>query len=215
MTHANIETDNAGHVDDDVPTGNTYDKYNTSNSVERRMMKGFFESLDSFVDETRPERILEVGLGEGIVSERLRERFPQASIVGIDLVDGELGAHWRSRGLAAAFADVECLPFPDDAFDLVVAIEVFEHFPDPERALVELDRVGSANLVASVPFEPIWRVGNMVRGRYLKDLGNTPGHVNHWSRRGFSRFVGRRWDVVDVASPLPWTMVRARRARRP
>ena len=136
-------------------------------------------------------------------------------IVGIDLADGELGAHWRSRGLAAAFADVEHLPFPDDAFDLVVAIEVFEHFPDPARALVELDRVGSANLVASVPFEPIWRVGNMVRGRYLKDLGNTPGHVNHWSRRGFSRFVSSCWDVVDVASPLPWTMVRARSTSRP
>ena len=108
------------------------------------MMKGFFDTLDAFVDATQPTRILEVGLGEGIVSERLRERFPDASIVGIDLADGELGAHWHSRGLAAAFADVEHLPFPDDAFDLVVAIEVFEHFPDPERALIELDRVASA-----------------------------------------------------------------------
>ena len=79
-----------------MPTGNTYDKYNTSNPIERRMMKGFFESLDAFVDATSPTRILEVGLGEGIVSERLRERFPDASIVGIDLADGELGAHWRS-----------------------------------------------------------------------------------------------------------------------
>jgi len=194
---------------DAVPTGNTYDKYNTSNPIERRMMKGFFDTLDAFVDATEPTRILEVGLGEGIVSERLRARFPDASIVGIDLADGELGAHWLERGLAAAFADVEQLPFPDDAFDLVVAIEVFEHFPRPELALVELDRVASRNLVASVPFEPIWRLGNMVRGRYLRDLGNTPGHVNHWSRAGFSRFIGTQWTVVDVASPLPWTMVRA------
>ena len=50
----------------------------------------------------------------------------------------------------------------------------------------------------------------MARGRYLREFGNTPGHVNHWSRRGFSRFVGGHWNVVDVASPLPWTMVRAR-----
>ena len=146
-----------------MPTGNTYDKYNTSNPIERRMMKGFFETLDAFVDATQPTRILEVGLGEGIVSERLRERFPDASIVGIDLADGELGAHWHSRGLAAAFADVEHLPFPDDAFDLVVAIEVFEHFPDPERG-PRSSWTGSprAHLVASVPFEPIWRLGNMV-----------------------------------------------------
>ena len=213
MTHAerneSDEVVGSAVVADDVPTGNTYDKYNTSNPIERRMMKGFFEHLDAFVDVTEPKRILEVGLGEGIVSERLRARFPDASIVGIDLADGELGAHWRSRGLAAAFADVEHLPFADDVFDLVVAIEVFEHFPDPGRALLELARVGSSHLVASVPFEPVWRIGNMVRGRYLSALGNTPGHVNHWTRGGFSRFVGGQWDVEDVASPLPWTMVRA------
>jgi len=118
------------------------------------------------------------------------------------------GADWPH--MSAAFADVEQLPFPDSSFDLVVAIEVFEHFADPDRALAELVRVGTDELIASVPLEPIWRVGNMVRGRYLGDLGNTPGHVNHWSRRGFSRFVAQRWDVTEVACPLPWTMVRAR-----
>ncbi len=194
----------------DVPTGNTYDKYHTSNPVERRMMEGFFSTLDRFVGMTRPTRILEVGLGEGIVSERLRGRFPGVAVVGVDLVDWELAGHWKASGLNAAFADVERLPFPDSSFDLVVAIEVFEHFSDPDRALAELDRVGAGQLVASVPFEPIWRIGNMARGRYLGDLGNTPGHVNHWGRRGFTKFVKQRWDVVDVASPLPWTMVRAR-----
>lgn len=193
-----------------VPTGNTYDKYNTSNPIERWMMHRFLETFDSFVDAIQPRRILEVGVGEGVMSDRLRARFPEATIVGVDLVDDGLAGHWRSRGLAAAFADVEQLPFPDETFELVVAIEVFEHFPNPFGALTELDRVGSEHLVASVPFEPIWRAGNMVRGRYLRDYGNTPGHVNHWSRTGFSRFVGQRWNVVDVASPLPWTMVRAR-----
>lgn len=196
-------------VDDDVPTGNTFDKYNTTNSVERRMMQGFFRALDSFVDATHPVRVLEVGLGEGIVTARLQERFPQATIVGVDLADADLASQWRDRGLAAAFADVEHLPFPDKSFDLVLAIEVFEHFDDPGRALAELSRVCTANLVASVPFEPIWRAGNVLRGRYLRQLGNTPGHVNHWSRKRFAEFVGTQWDVVAVASPLPWTMVRA------
>ena len=39
----------------------------------------------------------------------------------------------------------------------------------------------------------------------------TPGHVNHWNRWGFSTFIGTRFIVTDVASPLPWTMVRATR----
>ena len=62
-----------------------------------------------------------------------------------------------------------------------------------------------------VPFEPLWRIGNMARRRYLRQLGNTPGHVNHWTRWGFRRFVARRFAVDAVSSPLPWTMVRARR----
>ena len=194
-----------------VPTGNTFDKYGSTNPIERRMMQRFFATIDSFVGNIEPTRILEVGVGEGVVSERLQARFPDASIVGIDLADDGLAASWQARGLAGAFADVEHLPFADRSFDLVVAIEVFEHFPDPDRALAELHRVATTDLVASVPFEPIWRVGNVVRGRYVRDLGNTPGHVNHWGRTGFSRFVGSRWNVVEIASPLPWTMVRARK----
>lgn len=194
----------------DVPTGNTYDKYGSSNPIEQRLMNGFFGALDRLVGELRPRRILEVGVGEGEVSERLAERFPTAAIVGLDLPDPELAAQWRAGGLSCMFGDATALPAPDDAFDLVVAIEVFEHFDDPQGALRELSRVCSSDLLASVPFEPIWRIGNMARGRYLRDLGNTPGHVNHWTRRGFTGFVETEFDVGRVASPLPWTMVGAR-----
>ncbi len=195
-----------------VPTGNTYDKYASTNPIEQRMMSGFFAAFDRFVDTVEePQRILEVGIGEGVITTRLRDRFADSSIVGLDLPDPELAAHWRSRDLACVFGDVTRLPYPDSSFDLVLAIEVFEHFDDTDAALAEIARVCSGTLVASVPFEPIWRAGNMARGRYLRDLGNTPGHVNHWSRRSFSRFVATRFDVVDVASPLPWTMIRAQR----
>jgi hypothetical protein len=68
-------------------------------------------------------------------------------------------------------------------------------------------------VVLSVPSEPVWRIGNMARGRYLRQWGNTPGHVNHWGKRGFVRAVSRHFEVEDVASPLPWTMLRARPCR--
>jgi SAM-dependent methyltransferase len=194
-----------------VPTGNTYDKYATTNPLERRMMQGFMAALDSMLEGLAPRRVLEIGVGEGHVTERVREHFPDAAIVGVDLPDEELAGDWREAGLACLFGDATRLPFPDGAVDLVLAIEVLEHIPGPDAALAELARVCSGTLVTSVPFEPIWRAGNMARGRYVRDLGNTPGHVNHWSRRRFSRFVGRRFDVEQVKSPLPWTMVRAHR----
>jgi SAM-dependent methyltransferase len=196
-------------TDDTVPTGNTYDKYGSTNPIEQRMMRGFFAALDRFLDATRPARILEIGVGEGIVTGRVIERFAGVPVIGLDLPDDELAAQWQSRDLSCAFGDASFLPFPDDAFDLVMAIEVFEHLPDPPAALAELARVCSGSLIASVPFEPIWRVGNMARGRYLRDLGNTPGHINHWTNRGFAKLVSRHFEIVDRATPLPWTMVLA------
>ena len=163
--------------------------------------------LDGAAARRTPRRILEIGVGEGIVTQRVVERFPSADVLGLDLPDEDLAEHWVSGGLTCLFGDATTLPFPDGSFDLVLAIEVFEHVADVDGALAELRRVCSGSLVASVPFEPIWRLGNMVRGRYLRDFGNTPGHINHWTNRGFAKHIGQRFDVERRVNPMPWTMV--------
>jgi ubiquinone/menaquinone biosynthesis C-methylase UbiE len=196
-------------VDEQVPIGNTYDKYATKNPIERRLMDGFFAALDAALPTTAPTSILEVGVGEAEVATRVRERYPAARFVGIDLPDPELADHWADRGLNGTFADISHLPFPDATFDLVLAIEVLEHVPDPPAAIRELARLATGDLVLSVPREPIWRVANMARGKYLGALGNTPGHVNHWSKGAFAGLVGARFAVRHVATPFPWTMVAA------
>ena len=192
-----------------TPTGNTYDKYASTNPIEQRMMRGFMAALDGMLDGLAPARILEVGVGEGHVMRRVRERFPGVPLAGLDLPDDSLARTGAPSGLPCMFGDATALPFPDQAFDLVLAIEVLEHVPGPESALAELARVCSGTLVASVPFEPIWRAGNLARRRYVGDWGNTPGHVNHWTRWGFRRFVAGRFDVDEVRTPLPWTILRA------
>ena len=192
------------------PIGNHYDKYASKNPIERKMMEGFLGTLDSMLDPLSPTKVLEVGCGEGEILQRVGARYPNASVQGIDLPDDELIEEWASRGVRAEFGDATALTFADGEFDLVMAIEGLEHIPNPENALKELARVCKGTAIFSVPFEPIWRVGNMARGRYLKDLGNTPGHVNHFTRWSFAKLVGRYFDVEKVASPLPWTMVRAR-----
>jgi ubiquinone/menaquinone biosynthesis C-methylase UbiE len=193
-----------------VPTGNTYDKYSTRNPLERRLMSGFFAALRGTLPGEHPASVLEVGVGEGEVSHRLRSLYPDAHIVGVDLHDEALAAEWWARDLVGVYADICDLPFPSKSFDLVVAIEVLEHVLDPDCALAELARVSRRDVVLSVPREPIWRIANMARGKYLADLGNTPGHVQHWSRRDFATLVESTLDVACVATPFPWTMVGAR-----
>lgn len=193
-----------------VPTGNTYDKYASSNPVERRLMRGFLDALEAALPERPPAAVLEVGMGEGEVTTLVRDRYPDARVVGVDLPDVDLAAEWRERGLTGVFADISRLPFPSRQFDLVLGIEVLEHVPDPAAALAELDRLCRGELVVSVPREPVWRVANMARGKYLAALGNTPGHIQHWSSRGFAGLIGGRFDVLTVRRPFPWTMVHAR-----
>ena len=194
-----------------VPTGNTYDKYASSNPIERRMMAGFFDCFDRFVDAAAPQRVLEVGAGEGLVARRMLERRPDLAMAILDLPDPELAANWSDIPVGGVQGSVETLPFPDRSVDLVMAIEVLEHVPDPDLALREISRVTDSDVIVSVPREPIWRIGNMARGRYLGDLGNTPGHIQHWSKGAFVQLVARHLEVVSVAAPLPWTMVHARR----
>jgi ubiquinone/menaquinone biosynthesis C-methylase UbiE len=193
-----------------VPTGNTYDKYASSNPVERRLMANFLEALDRSLPERAPTTVLEVGIGEGEIAQRISTRFPGASVTGLDLPDPDLAEHWASRAVAAVFGDIAALPFPDDAFDLVLAIEVLEHVSFPDAALREIERVARADVVLSVPREPIWRAANMARGKYWNALGNTPGHIQHWGKRPFADLVTRHFEVTAVRSPLPWTLIAAR-----
>jgi hypothetical protein len=83
---------------------------------------------------------------------------------------------------------------------------VLEHLEDPDRALEVLAGLAKPWLIASVPREPLWRGLNLARLSYVGQFGNTPGHLNHWSRRGFVRFLTSSFEVIELRSPTPWTM---------
>lgn len=197
----------------EVPTGNTYDKYGSTNPVVRRLMSGFERTLDELFWRAAPATVLDVGCGEGVLTEQWARRSGEGApsrVVGVDLQDPKLESHWAARrapNLEFRAMAVEALAFGDDEFDLVAATEVLEHVSDPERALAEMARVAQRWLLVSVPREPLWRALNMARGAYLRDLGNTPGHLNHWTGRGFAQLLGRYGDVVEARSPFPWTML--------
>ncbi len=195
-----------------VPTGNAYDKYGSTNPVVRRLMASFRRSLDELFAAAAARSVLDVGCGEGVLTERFATTLGDGRVVGLDLEDPNLRAHWSARArenLEFRVHAAERLPFTDAEFDLATAIEVLEHVPDPERTLAEMARCASGHLLVSVPREPLWRALNMARGAYLLDLGNTPGHVNHFSRRALLALVARHARVLEVRAPFPWTMILA------
>jgi ubiquinone/menaquinone biosynthesis C-methylase UbiE len=198
---------------DPVPTGNTYDKYNTTNPVAKRLQAGFERNLEELFETAAPQSLLDIGCGEGVLTYQWAEKLGDKRIVGLDLPDEKLQAEWETRtrpNLEYVTMPAENLPFEADEFDVATAIEVLEHVPDPAHTVAEMARCAKRYLLVSVPREPIWRMVNMARGSYIKDWGNTPGHLNHWSKRSFVELLSRHGTVVEKRSPFPWTMLLVR-----
>jgi 2-polyprenyl-3-methyl-5-hydroxy-6-metoxy-1,4-benzoquinol methylase len=196
-----------------VPTGNTFDKYATTNPVFRRLQHRFEHDLSELFARADPASLLDIGCGEGVLTHRWALQLGDRRVVGIDLEDPKLAAEWEQRrapNLEYRTMKAENLPFADGEFDVATAIEVLEHVPDPRATLAEMARCAQGHLLVSVPREPLWRLCNMARGAYLPQLGNTPGHLNHWSRRSFTTLLSRHGTVSEVRSPFPWTMVLVR-----
>ena len=176
-------------------------------------MHGFETTLQTLFTHAAPDSVLDVGCGEGVLTYQWAQQLGERRIVGIDLADPKLEAEWATRqrpNLEYRTMRAENLPFAENEFDLASAIEVLEHVPDPEHTLAEMARVASRHLLVSVPREPLWRGLNMARGAYLRELGNTPGHLNHWSKRAFVGLLRRHGEVIEARSPFPWTMLLVR-----
>ena len=177
-------------VEEGVIAGNVYDKYGTKNPIARKLMDGFQDAVDELLCQSGATEVHEVGCGEG----RLSAHFAQLGLKvrGSDFSEQvvararqeakELGHEVEFR----ACSIYELSPQRDGA-ELIACCEVMEHLEEPARALASIARLARPWLLMSVPREPLWRALNMARGKYLGALGNTPGHVQHWSRSAFLR----------------------------
>ncbi len=192
-----------------VPTGNTFDKYGSGNPVVRRLMSGFGRAVNELLARAAPQSILDVGCGEGTLTHEWARQRPSTRVVGLDLPDRHLQLQWSSRrapNLEFVPGTAESLPFSANEFDLVAAIESLEHVTDPGAMLEQMSRVARRHLLVSVPREPLWRALNLLRGSYLARLGDTPGHVNHFSKRALADLLGNYGEIIELRSPMPWTV---------
>ena len=190
--------------------GNLYDKYGNKNPVSRVLVDGFLSSVTGLYRLAEPKTVLEVGCGEGKLADHLvRSGPPPERFVATDL-SLERRATDAHPMIEFAEASIYELPFESASFDLVVCCEVLGHLERPGEALREVARVARSSVLVSTPWEPVWRAMNIARGKYLQQLGNTPGHIQHFSRRGIIKLAETSLDIVSTRTPLPWTVILGR-----
>ncbi len=183
----------------------TREDYSHLSQRGQALVSAFRTALVDRVAAYAPTRILEVGCGQGWVAEEILRRLTDATYTGVDIREDAV-AFARDLVPTATFlvGDAQNLDFDDGEFDLIVCAEVLEHVSDPAKALAEMKRVSTGTGVYSVPHEPWFWLANLARGKYLRTFGNFPGHIHHWSDRGFRHLLYNHYTRVEVSRSFPW-----------
>lgn len=208
--------DTGAVIEDGVLAGNLYDKYGTKNPVARYLMQGFRKALFSLVKTTGASHLHEVGCGEGNLSIELARQGKDVRATDFSQqIIAQAVDNARANSVPVQFnaASIYDLVPERDSAELIVCCEVLEHLEKPEEALAILDSLANPYLIVSVPREPLWSILNMARGKYLARFGNTPGHCQRWSKKAFMRLLASCVEIVEVKTPVPWTMVLCRSKR--
>jgi ubiquinone/menaquinone biosynthesis C-methylase UbiE len=156
------------------------------------------EVLFDAIAEARPRRFLEVGCGQGWLSERVRRELG-AEVVAVDQSE-HMVELTRARGVDAWIADVQALPFEDGRFDVVAAAWMLYHVPDVRLALAEIERV----------LEPGGRLVAVTNARaHLRELYDLVGRerpVVPFHSDDAEELLRERFEPVERKDAFGWTI---------
>lgn len=144
--------------------------------------------------------ILDVGCGSGLFTAPLARAN---DLVGVDVSENML--HLAAGTLKPILAEGERLPFKNESFDVVLAIETLQHIDAPEVFLKELARVTriGGQLILSTLH------GGSFLQKIFRRLGvQSDLYTFHPLEEICSRFRGDEWVRLDtrfLGFPLPWT----------
>jgi SAM-dependent methyltransferase len=150
----------------------------------------------------RPDRLVEIGCGDGALLAELARRDVAGRLTGYD-VSAEAVRAARRRGMHADVFDGVRVPAPADAFDVAVLSHVLEHVDDPSALLREAARLARF-VVVEVPLE------RSLSGRRAsrRERSSAIGHVQSLDREAIRALVkGAGLRIVDeLLDPLPTTV---------
>lgn len=188
-------------------------EYENHNRITQFLLNNFFLTLKKCISKLVPsDRLLEIGCGPAMSSQRLFKMLTGQSFEASEF-DQRLVNKLQKANLPFSVRQESVfeLQREDNSYECLFLLEVLEHLTDYEKALDELFRVSNKYVIVSVPNEPLWSFLNMVRGKYIQDKGNTPGHVNKWSVKTLKSLLSSYGKIEFVATPLPWIVAMVRK----
>jgi len=190
-------------------------KYESGNPVVQRLLGRFLDRVVGLTAGQAPRTVVDLGCGEGLVAQRVLARVPAVAYRGIEL-SPEAATQARANAPDAEIrqGDIRAIDAERGWADVALCLEVLEHLDDPEPAVRRIAEWTGGLALISVPWEPFFRGGNLLRGKYLAHLGNHPEHVQHFGPRSLKRLLEPHFAVVEVETCFPWLIARAAAPRR-
>jgi len=127
------------------------------------------------------QRIVDMGCGEGILLEKLVQRFPNRQLLGVDVMEENISI-CRQFNLPVMQNDVYQSSLATESQDVVIFMEVIEHLTQPEKAIAEIHRVlrPGGKLIMVFPNDGFFKLARLLMFR-LKEARYDPGHVRQWT----------------------------------
>lgn len=190
-----------------LPTN--YQKHTSTDASRKFFLRRFNKMLVQKVKNLNVSSVLDAGCGEGFTLSMLSKAHAAKKLEGIDFSKQaiQLGKK-QFPYLSLTQGDIYKLPYKDNSFELVICSEVLEHLDMPEKAVREVLRVSKKYVIFSVPNEPFFMGARLAKGMNIKNFGNHPEHINHWTVFSFPQMLKRNGvSVKKVSYPFPWILV--------
>ena len=188
--------------------GNAVDKSQLKNPIARKLVNGFDRGLIDGLNFVNPKSIHEIGCGEGRMTRMISSMY-DFEIKGSDFSKLIIQENIKRKDKGVIYYNKSIYNLDkSDSADIIICCEVLEHLEEPILGLRKLKALQARNYILSVPREPLWRLLNILRLKYVKEMGNTPGHLNHWSAKKFYQFLEcNGFRIIKKINPFPWIMV--------
>jgi ubiquinone/menaquinone biosynthesis C-methylase UbiE len=149
----------------------------------------------SFMDVQPTDRVLDIGCGSGTATQLIAQTASEGSVAGVDysqdMVQQALkrnAAAVRLRRVEIQRGNVSALPYDDESFDKVIAVETFYFWPDPVPNLQEVRRVIRPGGLLALAMEG------------SREAPNPQRHAALAARMGFSLYSGAEMEEMLVAA---------------
>jgi ubiquinone/menaquinone biosynthesis C-methylase UbiE len=190
--------------------------------LSRMIQKSYLNSFNYCLNETGwvPQRILEIGFGDGTLLTYVAKLFMDAEVVGVEFDTNKVAQARENvccRIQLMEMHDGETLPFDPDSFDLVISHGFLGNSPIPRHWVKEMTRVSAEGVIISAPTPMGYKWLQKLPGAGNAHLLGQPvfsSVIQPISLRQMRNWLDRiGMKTESMATPVPYGMLMARKAQ--